>query len=235
MSNNLAKKLDYDIPRKCGSSSGEESMSFVSSRETNVTTKRIPYVTLILVLSTVAVSLMVNYQISGSLFGKIKITDLEHYGGYTYKHILDLELWRLVVSQLIHVKQFHMIYNAFSLLALGFLLERKIGSAAFIFIWLVAGSIGTFASTFTVPEPWNLGTGGSQAILSIAAAGFIMYLKRGIEGKAVSAVLALTIMPAFALDVIFSSHHLPKLGHLVSFCLGAMMLYGFQQRAKVCY
>lgn len=87
-----------------------------------MTKRDIPYTTLVLVLSTVVVSLAVNFQISGALFGKIKITQLEPYGGFTYKHILDLELWRLVVSQLIHVKQFHMIYNALSLSVLGYVL-----------------------------------------------------------------------------------------------------------------
>lgn len=200
-----------------------------------MTKRHIPYATLILVLSTVVVSLGVNFQIAGSLFGKIKITELEPFGGFTYKHILDLELWRLVVSQLIHVKQFHMIYNALSLLALGYVLERKLGSSVFLLIWFIAGSIGTFAGTFTAPEPWNLETGGSQAILGLAAAGLVMYLKRNIEGKLALIVLVLTIVPAFALDLIFSEHHLPKVGHVVSFSLGVMLLYGFQQRGKVCY
>lgn len=135
-----------------------------------------------------------NFQISGSLFDKIKITELEPFGGFTYKHILDLQLWRLVVSQFIHVKQFHMIYNAFSLFALGYVLEQKLGSSVFLLIWFISGSIGTFASTFTVPEPWNLGTGGSQAILGLAATGLVMYLKQYIEGKLALTVLILTIV-----------------------------------------
>ncbi len=199
-------------------------------------TKRcIPYATLILVLCTVVVSLGVNFQISGSLFAKINITELEPFGGFTYKHILDLELWRLVVSQFIHVMQFHMIYNVLPLFALGYLLERILGSSVFLVIWFISGSIGTFASTFTVPEPWNLGTGGSQAILGLAAAGLLMYLKRQIEGKLALGVLILTIGPAFALDLIFSEYHLPKVGHVVSFSLGVILLYGFQQRGKTCY
>ncbi|WP_082856208.1 hypothetical protein [Vibrio sp. HI00D65] len=42
-----------------------------------MTKRYIPYATLILVLCTVLVSLGVNFQIAGSLFGKIKITELE--------------------------------------------------------------------------------------------------------------------------------------------------------------
>nr|WP_275440692.1 rhomboid family intramembrane serine protease [Vibrio sp. Of7-15] len=183
-------------------------------------------------LATVIVSLVVHYQISGSLFGQIKVPELEPYGGYTFKHLLNYELWRLVASQLIHVKQPHMIYNVLSLVALGFLFECKIGSMTFLSIWFVAGSIGTFASTFTVPEPWNLGTGASQAVLGLAAAGLVKFLKGEVVGRIAFFVLVLTILPAFSLDVFFSEYHLPKLGHVLSFSLGALILFGSELRVR---
>ncbi|USD66840.1 rhomboid family intramembrane serine protease [Vibrio sp. SCSIO 43136] len=197
-----------------------------------MTSRQFPYVAVLLAIVTVIVSLTVNYLISGSLFGKVKVPELEPYGGYTLEHLLNYEFWRLVASQLIHVKQPHMIYNVLSLVAIGFAFERKIGALAFISIWLVAGSVGTFASTFTVPEPWNLGTGGSQAVLGLAAAGLVKYLKGETGGRVPFLVLALTILPAFALDLIFSEHHLPKLGHVLSFGFGALILLGFEFRAR---
>ncbi|MCL1074467.1 rhomboid family intramembrane serine protease [Shewanella dokdonensis] len=197
-----------------------------------MTFRRLPYMAILLALATVIVSLAVNYLISGSFFGKVKVPELEPYGGYTLEHVLNYEFWRLIVSQLIHVKQPHMIYNVLSLVAIGFIFERKIGSAAFISIWLVAGSIGTFASTFTVPEPWNLGTGGSQAVLGLAAAGLVKFLKGEVVGRITLLVLVLTILPVFALDLIFSEHHLPKLGHILSFSFGALILFGFELRAR---
>ncbi|KJY88379.1 hypothetical protein TW84_14775 [Vibrio neptunius] len=197
-----------------------------------MTKRRIPYATLTLVLSTVVVSFCVNFQITGSLFGKVSITELEPFGGLTYQHILQLELWRLAVSQLIHVKQYHMIYNALSLFALGCILERKIGASAFLSVWFISGVIGTLASTFTVPEPWNLGTGGSQAILGLVGAGLVMFLKREIEGKLVVAVLTFTMAPALVLDVVFSESHLPKLGHVISFTVGVVVSHCFQLSGK---
>ena len=199
-----------------------------------MTSQQLPYITLILAILTVVTSLMVNYQISGSLFGKVRVPEMEPYGGYTYRHILDLKLWRLFVSQLIHVKQIHMIYNTLSLLALGFLFERKLGSPMFASIWLTAGTIGTFVSTFTVPEPWNLGTGGSQAVLGLAAAGLVMFINGKLEGKLVVTILMLTIMPALALDLIYAQNHLPKLGHIVSFSVGAFLAITFSSGLKAC-
>ncbi|WP_341662801.1 rhomboid family intramembrane serine protease [Vibrio sp.] len=195
--------------------------------------KRLPNLTLILAVLTVVTSLVVNYQISGSLFEKIKVADLEPYGGYTYKHLLDLELWRLFVSQLIHVKQIHMVYNVISLLALGSLLERKLGSPRFAFIWMVAGTTGTFISTFTVAEPWNLGTGGSQAILGLAASGIVLLMHGKIQGKFAVTILVLTIVPAFMLDMIYAEHHLPKLGHIASFLMGCWLSRNLPHRLTI--
>lgn len=184
--------------------------------------KRIPVVTVILVLSTLSISLLVNFDIAGSLLGRIKITQLEPYGAYAIDHILNMELWRLLASQFIHVKQFHMFYNALSLLFLGILIEKKVGSFKFLMVWFITGSLGTLASTFTVEPPWNLGTGGSQAILGVAAMGLVLYLFSELRTKALAFALALTIIPAFMLDILFSDNHLPKLGHTLSFFLGVL-------------
>lgn len=195
--------------------------------------KPIPYITITLVISTIVISLVVNYLVSGTLFGKVKVSDLEPFGGYTLEHLVDLELWRLFVSQLIHVKQIHMFYNALSLLALGCLLECRIGRLSFILIWLFAGSAGTFVSTFTVSAPWNLGMGGSQAILALAAAGLVMYISGRVKSKLVFALLVFTILPAFILDLIYAENHLPKLGHIVSFSLGLIISVCFLRQSEV--
>lgn len=156
--------------------------------------------------------------------GKVRITDLEPYGGYTLEHLLNGELWRVFVAPFIHTKQLHMFYNALSIMALGILLERRLGSFRFLLIWFIAGSIGTLVSTFTVEAPWNLGTGGSQGILTVAAAGVGMYVFSAYRSRALALVLVFTIAPAFALDLVFASNHLPKLGHVVSFVVGFVLV-----------
>lgn len=191
---------------------------------------RIPYITLILVTATIGFSLAINFYISGTLLGKIRVPDLEPFGGYTIEHIMNLELWRLLVSQLIHVKQFHMFYNALSLLALGVLLERKVGSLYFLTVWFISGSIGTFVSTFTVPAPWNLGTGGSQAILGLAAFGLVLYFSNSYRKRTLAFVLVLTLAPALTLDLLFASNHLPKVGHVVSIVLGLLFAYFYVRK-----
>jgi membrane associated rhomboid family serine protease len=195
--------------------------------------KQLPIITMVLALATITTSLAVNYSISGTLIGKIRVIDLEPYGGFTIEHIMNFELWRLLVSQLIHTKQIHMFYNVLSLFALGFLLERKLGGINFFLIWFLAGSVGTFVSTFTVPAPWNLGTGGSQAILALAASGLILHKLENYKRHILAMVLILTIVPAFLLDLIYASNHLPKLGHIASFVLGLILGFVLLRRGSV--
>lgn len=184
---------------------------------------RFPYLTVILCILTFVVSLAVNYTISGTLIGKIKVPDLEPFGGYTLEHLVNFELWRLFASQLIHVKQFHMFYNVLSLFALGCLLEPRMGRFVLALVWFLGGSAGTFVSTLTVQAPWNLGTGGSQGILALAAVGTVLYASGQLRHKMTAFVLGLVIFPAFVLDIIYAEKHLPKLGHVVSFVSGLMI------------
>jgi len=192
---------------------------------------RIPKVTISLVAATVVMSLWANFDISGTLSGKIRATDLEAYGGLTWEHLKAFELWRLIASQLIHVKQIHMLYNMLSLLALGILLENYVGSRKFFIVWFISGSVGTLVSTFTIPAPWNLGTGGSQAIFGIVALGGVIYLLGLNRSKILVWVLALSFIPALLLDLIHAYH--PKLGHVAGLILGALISYAYFRRSTV--
>lgn len=60
--------------------------------------QKFPYITIIISILTIIYSLYVSYEISGSLFGRIKIIQLEPYGGVTFNHLWNLEMWRLFVS-----------------------------------------------------------------------------------------------------------------------------------------
>lgn len=183
--------------------------------------KYIPYGTISISLATLLYSMYVALCLTGSLLGNVKITELEPYGGVTFEHLLNLELWRLFASQLIHAKQVHMLYNVFSLAMLGILLERHIGGVKFTLLWFVAGSVGTLVSTFFVTPPWNLGTGASQAILGVAALGIVVVLKRINTSKWLVATLCISLLPAFALDFIYAGY--PKPGHIAGLVVGVAL------------
>ncbi len=180
--------------------------------------QKYPYITIAISILTIVYSLYVNFQISGSLFGKIKYVELEPYGGVTFSHLWDLELWRLFVSQLIHFKQIHMLFNVLSFTLLGLVLEKYIGSIRFLFLWFISGTFGTLISTLTVEPPWNLGTGTSQAVFGIAAFGILVIWKKIDTSFSLKFIVAFALIPALLLDLIYAHH--PKLGHITGFIVG---------------
>lgn len=185
---------------------------------------RFPFVTVIISVLTLFYSLAVNHEINGSLFGAIKIVQLEPYGGVTFNHLWELEFWRLLVAPLIHVKQIHMLFNVLSFVLLGFMLERYIGSVRFFVLWFISGTVGTLISTLTVEPPWNLGTGASQAIFGVAALGVLLLWREINTSLSLKFALVIAMVPALLLDLIYAHH--PKLGHVTGFLMGwAISLY----------
>lgn len=162
----------------------------------------------------------VAFSETGNLLGNVKIIQLEPYGGITFSHLSHFELWRLFASQLIHAKQIHMLYNVLSIAVLGVFLERYIYFTKFFLLWLIAGTFGTLVSTLFVTPPWNLGTGGSQAALGIAAFGLVLFLKGISASKWLAVALFASLIPAFSLDFIYAGY--PKPGHIVGSLIGAI-------------
>ncbi len=180
----------------------------------------VPYSTLFICTITFIYSIYVAFDLTGNILGNVKITQLEPYGGITFSHLGNFELWRLFVSQIIHAKQIHMLYNVLSLALLGIFLERYIRAVKFFLLWFVAGSIGTLVSTLFVTPPWNLGTGASQAVLGIAAFGLVLSLKGINSSKWLVVVLCFSLIPAFVLDFIYAGY--PKPGHIAGVLIGVI-------------
>ena len=176
------------------------------------------YFTVFISILTLIFSFYVAWDITGSLFSRVRIIQLESYGGITLDHLKNLEVWRLFASQIIHVKQFHMLFNVISIFVLGIFIERHIGFFRMFFLWFLAGSFGTVFSTLFVPAPWNLGTGASQAILGISAFGIILTYQKIDVSRGLKYALLFAIVPALLLDLIFA--HYPKPGHISAFIVG---------------
>lgn len=181
---------------------------------------RLPWCTLLLCAATVGLSVHAAIEVSGSWLGRVRIVELERYG-LRLSHLRDLELWRLITAQLIHVKQPHVLSNVICLLWLGTAVERHLGATRLLLLWLIGGGIATLLSTLFVAHPWNLGTGASQAIMAIAGAG-LWLAKAGIDrSRSLLLPLAVTIGLAMALDLIYA--HYPKPGHVAGLALGYAM------------
>ena len=190
-----------------------------------------PIFTFLICILTMSVSFYVAHQITGSIFGKSRVIHLVNYGGLTIEGIKNFEIWRFFTSQLIHVHQKHMIYNVLSILFLGIILERKIGSKYTFAIWLLAGALGTLFSTQFGSPPWNTGTGASQASFGFAGFLVVLALKKTEHVYLILAALAFALIPALYLD--FKSVGYPKPGHTLSFVIGFILaIYYYKQHSS---
>ncbi len=182
----------------------------------------IPWLTLLLGAATLVLSVSTAIEISGSWLGRVRIVQLEDYG-IRFSHLRDLELWRLVTSQLVHVKQPHMVGDVVCLLWVGAVVERRIGALRLLVLWLVGGSAATLFSTLFVAWPWNLGTGSSQAIMAIAGAGLWRRLSGADRSWALAVPVVFAIALAFTIDIVHVLH--PKPGHVAGVLIG--LLFGW--------
>lgn len=192
------------------------------------TSRRIPWCTLLLCAATLTLSIHTAIEISGTWLGKVKIVQLENYG-LRFSYLQDLEIWRLITAQLIHVKQPHMIGDVFCLALVGTAVERNVGPIRLFVLWLVGGSIAMLISTLTVPYPWNLGTGSSQAIMAIAGAGLWLMLTGVDRSKFMRWAVGFSIALAFAIDVVHVYY--PKPGHVSGVLLGLLIAASFRKPA----
>lgn len=191
--------------------------------------RRIPWATLMLGTATVALSVHAAIEISGTWMGRVRIVDLESYG-VRFGHLRDLELWRLVTSQLVHVKQPHMLSNVFCLLWVGAAVERRVGFVRLLVLWLIGGSLATLFSTLFVAPPWNLGTGSSQAIMAIAGAGLWLVLTGLDRSRSLMLPVAFSIAVAFAIDLVHG--HYPKPHHVAGVLLGMAIATLYRKTAR---
>lgn len=181
---------------------------------------RLPWATLLLSAATLALSVHAAIEVSGTWMGRVRITDIENYG-VRPGHLQELELWRLVTSQLVHVKQLHMLGNVFCLLWVGAAVEQRMGSVRLLVLWLIGGSLATLFSTLFVPPPWNLGTGASQAVMAIAGAGLWLALAGVDRSKSLMVPVAFSLALAFAIDLVHVYY--PKPHHVAGVLLGMVI------------
>jgi membrane associated rhomboid family serine protease len=179
---------------------------------------------------TIGVSLAGAYAMTGSLIGSVSVSDLRRLGGVTVDDLKAFELWRIPVSQLLHGKAPHMVFNALWLFLLGDLIERSVGALRLLALWLIAGGVATAVSPIGLESPWNVGTGASQAVFAFASCAVVLAARDAVNRKRVIALASAYMAAGLFLDVATAGY--PKPGHLVGALLGALIGATFRERAQ---
>jgi rhomboid protease GluP len=105
--------------------------------------------------------------------GNVQIAWGSNFGPYT----TDGEWWRLFTSMFIHFGIAHIFFNMLALASFGPLVERLFGSALYLLIYLLAGILGSLASTAWHPALNSAGASG--AIFGICGALLAVLLRAG--------------------------------------------------------
>jgi rhomboid protease GluP len=88
-----------------------------------------------------------------------------HYGAKVNSLLIAGEWWRLFSAMFIHIGPLHLVMNMLSLYILGTVVERMYGKIRYLWIYFIAGLVGSVMSAIFVP---SISAGASGAIYGLA-------------------------------------------------------------------
>ena len=149
---------------------------------------------------------------------------LVQWGASTSALVFSGEYWRLLSSMFMHVGIPHLLMNMAALLALGQVLERKIGPAALFTIYLVGGLSGGLVSALWHTEGIYVSCGSSGAILALAGGVFALILNGNRFAELPIKNLSICLVLTFSSGFFFQIDNAAHLGGLVSGFVHLMLM-----------
>lgn len=112
--------------------------------------------------------------------------------------VLQGQYWRLFTYQFVHIYFLHIFFNIYSLVYLGLMIEHKLGTKRFAFIYLFSGFCGGLTSIMMHEVGFSMGASGS--IMGLYGAFLALLASRTFEKNAAKALLISTgIVTVFTL------------------------------------
>ncbi|MFB6467374.1 rhomboid family intramembrane serine protease [Cytobacillus sp. Hz8] len=141
-------------------------------------------------------------------------------------YIREGELWRLVTPIFLHSGFSHMLFNSFSLLLFGPGLERILGKATFLFLYVTTGLIANIATLILQPLPYtHVGSSGAIFGLFGIYVAIVIFRKDLLSRENAQIILTITIIGVI---MTFFQHNINITGHifglLSGFTLGRLYL-----------
>src|SRR6266508_4579657 len=128
------------------------------------------------------------------------------------------QYYRLFTAMFLHFGVLHLALNMWALWILGRYLERALGPARYLALYLLAGLGGSVSAFLFAPQ--SLTAGASGAIFGLFAALFVINRKLGLDNSQVVVLIVINLM--------FSLYgHISLSGHVGGLIAGGLVALGF--------
>ena len=205
--------------------------------------KRLPVVTLILIVVNVAIFHPLELRLIAS---PQDLEPLIQFGAYSYHLIIEEgEYWRLLTSTFLHAHALHLFLNMGILFLLGSLLEELYGRSRFLFFYLISAIVSSVASLPFVQDAFGVGASGAVfGLIGVAIALGLRYKDR--LPRRLGRIFGLRLLPFVGIDLLLGFFVLPHfnynvnnaahLGGLLTGFVGGLLLapeiYSHRKREK---
>jgi membrane associated rhomboid family serine protease len=131
------------------------------------------------------------------------------------------EYYRLITSAFLHDPQFvfHIGFNMYALLAFGSQVERLLGGARFLVLYLVA-ALGGSVLTYLFFDPYGVSIGASGAVMGLLGAFFVMARRLRADTSQILMIIGLNAVIGFV-----GRGYINNYAHAGGFLTGAAVAY----------
>ena len=148
-------------------------------------------------------------------------------GAKSSSNIINGEIWRIITPIFLHADIYHLVTNLFGILVFGSIVEKKLGTANFLIIYIFSGTFGNILSFYFSPFT---GVGSSGSVFGILAC-LVLYFyvnknKFGNIGKeyliSITTIIIISLFFGFISTGIDNAAHLG--GMLAGFVISLVLI-----------
>jgi rhomboid protease GluP len=144
------------------------------------------------VVSTIFIALFVKYLMRNNQ-GAESFESIGYYlGANSREHVLNGQFWRLITYQFVHGSILHIFFNMYALAYIGLMIEHKLDSKKYLFIYLISGICGGLLSIAYHDFGYMVGASGS--IMGLFGAFLALLYTKAFEKNATKALLISTVL-----------------------------------------
>lgn len=144
-----------------------------------------------------------------------------------YPPLTAAEPWRMITSLFVHASVLHILFNMYSLFILGPEVERMVGRARYLTLFMLSGLAGSVAVLFAAQN--SIVIGASGAIFGLFGAYFVIARHLGGNSRQLVIVIVINLVIGFVLPHIAWQAHV---GGLLVGALVALVLVRTRPRQK---